>query len=467
MNYTSTRGDSQSPTLAQIITRGTASDGGLYVPERWPTVTDSQLQRLLGGSYAEAAIQVLQHFGADSFEAGLIEQAIPAALDKFAAAANPPIAKVTDNLWSLQLFHGPTLAFKDYALAPLAEILDRKLSHSEQRATVLCATSGDTGAATVSAFANRHRLNVVVLFPNGGVSEFQRRQMTTTGADNVLPLRVDGDFDDCQRIVKSLYQTPQAREFGFTAVNSINMVRILLQTAYYFYAAGQIHRQTGQAAGFIVPTGNFGNVYAAYIARTLGAPINRLVVTSNDNDVLPRLFESGQMQATATRKTISPSMDIQVSSNFERFLWHIKQKSGDAVRKAQQQLAEDRHYSLTDSEQTALHKDFSAVRCSETQARDAMRWMYDTHDRIICPHSATAAHAARQLLDNSNQPLVMVETADPVKFSDAVSDAIGQRPTLPEGTTDLLSATETYTPVAARLDTIESAISHFLQQSTG
>ncbi len=458
MNYTSTRGDTQTPTLSEIVSRGTAADGGLFVPADWPALTGDQLDALLQGSYAETAVAVLKHFGGNSFTTGLLERAIPAAMDKFGAAANPPLKQITDHLWSLELFRGPTFAFKDYALAPLAEILDAKLASEQRRATVLCATSGDTGAATVSAFANRSRLNVVVLFPNGGVSEFQRRQMTTLEADNVLALCVDGDFDDCQRIVKALYQTPQADEFGFTAVNSINLVRILLQTAYYFHAAGNISRQTGRNASFIVPTGNFGNVYAAYIARQLGAPINRLVVTSNENDVLPRLFECGKMEATETHKTISPSMDIQVSSNFERFLWHLKGKSGESVRQAQQQLAEQRCYALSESELKALHHDFSAHRCSTEQANDAMRWMWSDFGKIVCPHSATAVHAARQLQGTTDDQLVLVETADPAKFSSAVHNAIGQQPPPPAGAEKLMTASEQFTAVSASLDAVLTAI---------
>jgi threonine synthase len=458
VNYTSTRGDNQSLSLADIVSRGTAADGGLFVPSEWPQPSSDQLEALLQGSYADTAIAVLNLFGGDSFEPDLLNQAIPKAMEAFGPAANPPLKPITDHLWSLELFRGPTFAFKDYALAPLAEILDARLAREQRRATVLCATSGDTGAATVSAFANRQRLNVVVLFPNGGVSEFQRRQMTTLGAGNVLPLCVDGDFDDCQRIVKALYQTPQADEFGFTAVNSINLVRILLQSAYYFHSAGSIHRQTGRNASFIVPTGNFGNVYAAYIARQLGAPINRLVVTSNENDVLPRLFECGKMEATQTHKTISPSMDIQVSSNFERFLWHLKGKSGESVRQAQKQLAEQRCYALDNKELEALHEDFSAHRCSTEQANDAMRWMWSEFSKIVCPHSATAVHAARQMQGNSGDQLVLVETADPAKFSAAVHNAIGQQPPLPVGAESLLSADEQYTSVAATVEAVMASI---------
>jgi len=319
LNYISTRGGGESLPLSALLTRGTAADGGLFVPQQWPTVSTD----LLEGEYADIATKVLQSFGGESLPDGLIENAVRKATDSFPAPVGPPLTAMGDSLWAMELMHGPTLAFKDFALAPLAEIIDSKLNHDDKTATVLCATSGDTGAATVSAFANRERINAVVLFPDGGVSDFQRRQMTTTGAGNVLPLCVDGDFDDCQRTVKQLYQTEAATRYGYTAVNSINIVRILLQTAYYLRTSGLIQRDTGDQSNFVVPTGNFGNIYAAYIAKQLGAPIGKLIISSNDNDVLPRLFDTGRMQGKKTIKTISPSMDIQVSSNFERLLWHI------------------------------------------------------------------------------------------------------------------------------------------------
>ena len=452
MNYISTRGGSESLPLAELLTRGTADNGGLFVPQQWPDVTTD----LLEGEYAEIATRVLLLFGGETLPKGLIESAVNTAMEKFTAPVGPPVNPLDNNLWTLELMHGPTLAFKDFALAPLAEIIDSKLKHDNKRATVLCATSGDTGAATVSAFANRERVNAVVLFPDGGVSEFQRRQMTTTGAANILPLCVDGDFDDCQRTVKKLYQTQAAKQFGYTAVNSINIVRILLQTAYYLKTSGFLKRTTGETSNYIVPTGNFGNVYAAYIAKQLGAPIGTLVVTSNDNDVLPRFFETSRMQGTRTVKTISPSMDIQVSSNFERLLWHIKQGDTSAVDQAQQALETSGGYELSENEMQRVAQDFKAYRCAEPDAISAIQSVWKKHQKIICPHTATAFHAAEELSQSLPGQNVIVETAHPAKFSKAIEQAIGKTPSIPAHVHDQFQQDEHYQRVKA--DEVQQAI---------
>ncbi len=457
MNYISTRGGDESLSLAQIITRGTAHNGGLFVPQNWPTVDTNERTQLLSGEYADIAGRLLRLFGADSLSGIDITAAIARAMTKFDKPVGPPVNRLADHLWTLELMHGPTLAFKDFALAPLAEIIDQTLQQQNAKATVLCATSGDTGAATVSAFANRERLQAVVLFPNGGVSDFQRRQMTTTGAENVLPLCVDGDFDDCQRIVKSLYRTSAAQRYGYTAVNSINMIRILLQTAYYFRTSGLIQRDTGKSADFIVPTGNFGNIYAAYIAKQLGAPINHLTVTSNDNDVLPRFFDSHRMAGQETVKTISPSMDIQVSSNFERLLWHIKERNGTAVNTTQQNLENSNNYELSHAEMQLIKQDFSAVKCTQDQAVAAMQQVWSQHRKIICPHTATAMHAAMQLGPLSDETVV-VETAHPTKFSAAVADAIGTEPEKPASALATETATEQMEFCDATADAVQAVV---------
>ena len=460
LNYISTRGG-ESLNLAQILTRGTASDGGLFVPEKWPTVSPQQLSALLSGEYADIAGRVLEHFGADSLAIENITAVVAKAMQNFPPPAGPPVTPIKKGLWALELMNGPTLAFKDFALAPLAEIIAATLKHEKRQATVLCATSGDTGAATVSAFANRDNLRAVVLFPEGGVSEFQRKQMTTTGADNVLTLSVKGDFDACQHMVKALYQTDAAQHYGYTAVNSINMVRILLQTAYYFRTSGLIKEKTGKPSNFIVPTGNFGNVYAAYIAKQMGAPVNQLIVTSNDNDVLPRLFESSVMQGQQTVKTISPSMDIQVSSNFERLLWHIKGNDGVAVQQAQQSLEQDSRYELSENEMHRLNKDFLALRCTEADANNAMKIMHSEFNKTICPHTATAVHAYLSLEQDTDAETVVVETAHPAKFSSAVEQATGVVPSVPAHASQLMQAEEQLHTVDSNIQTVQATIDKF------
>lgn len=463
MKYISTRGG-ETLDLAQILTRGTATDGGLFVPEQWPTLNQQQLNDLLTGEYADIAGRVLTLFGGDSLPGNIATEAVTAAMQRFTAPVGPPVTSLKEGLWLMELVHGPTLAFKDFALAPLAEIIARTLQHHNRQATVLCATSGDTGAATVSAFANRENLHAVVLYPQGGVSEFQRKQMTTTAAANVLTLCVKGDFDTCQNIVKALYRTQAAQTYGYTAVNSINIVRILLQTAYYFRTSGLVKANTGKPSNFIVPTGNFGNVYAAYIAKQMGAPINKLIVTSNDNDVLPRLFASSTMQGQKTVKTISPSMDIQVSSNFERLLWHIKDHDGTAVKSAQQSLESQNRYQLSDTEMQRLTRDFSAVRCTEEEANTAMRYMQNEFKRAICPHTATGVHAYTAMAQNQDAETVIAETAHPAKFSDAVTRATGVTPSVPASVADLMTRQENTQTVSADINEVQSIIQNFLNK---
>jgi len=259
-----------------------------------------------------------------------------------------------------------------------------------------------------------------------------------------------------------MYQTDAASKYGYTAVNSINIVRILLQTAYYFRSSGLLQAKTGKSCNFIVPTGNFGNIYAAYIAKQMGAPINKLIVTSNDNDVLPRLFEHGVMQGTKTVKTISPSMDIQVSSNFERLLWHIKHQNGAAVDSAQQSLTDKNSYELSDTEMQWLNKDFSAVKCTESDANAAMQYMQTEHGRTICPHTATGVHAYLNMAEDPSSETVIAETAHAAKFSDAVTDATGVKPDIPEQASQLFEKPENMQSVSADVEKIQSAIDHFI-----
>jgi len=460
LKYISTRGG-ESLKLAELLTRGTAADGGLFVPERWPSINQFQLDKLLEGEYAEIAGRVLEHFG--GLAGNITHTAVRTAMQRFAEPVGPPVTPIKAGLWSLELMHGPTLAFKDFALSPLAEFIDQTLELENRQATVLCATSGDTGAATVSAFANRENLRAVVLFPEGGVSEFQRMQMTTTGAANVLALSVAADFDTCQSIVKKLYQTPAAKQYGYTAVNSINLLRILLQSAYYLRTSGLLQSKTGKTSNFIVPTGNFGNVYAAYIAKQLGAPIGKLIVTSNDNDVLPRFFDSSVMEGKETVKTISPSMDIQVSSNFERLLWHVKNNDGQAVNEAQKALETSNRYQLNESEMQSLRQHFSAMRCVETEATAAIRFVHNEFNKIVCPHTATAFHAYLSMNQNPQTETVIVETAHPIKFSDAVEKAINVTLETPAQVKGLFERQETMVSTKAELSEIQNVISSFLE----
>ncbi len=458
MLYSSTRGNAPARSLRELLSRGTAEDGGLYVPEAWPELTSSELATLSGRAYDQIASDVLALFGGAEWQQCDFTAGIRKALAGFERNDGPPLSRLDDQMWSMELFHGPTLAFKDYALAPLAEAIDRELTITDKRATVLCATSGDTGAATANAFAGRSRANAVILFPEGRVSDVQRKQMTCLGAANVQAISVRGDFDDCQSLVKNLYQSEVAKEYSYTAVNSINLARILLQTSYYIYASVKIHNDCGQPVNFAVPSGNFGNVFAGYIAKQMGAPIGKLIVTSNENDALPRLFETGMMSKAETIPTISPSMDIQVSSNFERMLWILKGRDGNATRDMQKQLAEKSIYELSQSERSRLTKDFDALKCGKHDALNTMRQIHKQFGKIICPHSATGYFAADQLRATLNGPIVVAETAHPAKFPTAVEEALGTLPETPARLEDLLAREEEFATVDPTVEAVQSVI---------
>lgn len=458
MLYTSTRGNAPARSLRELLRRGTAEDGGLYVPETWPELTPGELSALGGRPYDQIASDVLALFGGAEWQQCDFTAGIRHALAGFERNDGPPLTCLDDQLWSMELFHGPTFAFKDYALAPLAEAIDRELELTGKRATVLCATSGDTGAGTANAFAGRARANAVILFPEGRVSDVQRKQMTCLGAANVQAICVRGDFDDCQSIVKSLYQSEAAEKYSYTAVNSINLARILLQTAYYIYASVKIRNASGQPVNFVVPSGNFGNIFAGYIAKQMGAPIGKLIVTSNENDVLPRLFETGRMSKAETIPTLSPSMDIQVSSNFERMLWILKGHDGTATRDMQEQLARHSYYELSQAEHSRLTETFGAMKCGKGDALYTMRRIHETFGKIICPHSATGYFAANQLKATLDGPVVVAETAHPAKFPTAVEEALGTLPDTPARLEELFARDEEFATVDATVEAVQGVI---------
>ncbi|MDX1610063.1 MAG: threonine synthase [Halofilum sp. (in: g-proteobacteria)] len=440
MNYVSTRGDAAKHDFASTLLSGLAPDGGLFVPERIEPLGEAAISRLRGADYATVATEVVSLFAGDSIVRTEIADAIAAALRQFRHPAIAPHRQLDQDRWLLELFHGPTLAFKDYALQIVGELIERRLAHAGRRATVLCATSGDTGAAAAAAFAGRDNVSVVVLHPHGRVSEVQRRQMTTLAHDNVHNFAVDGDFDDCQAMVKALFVDPQAAPLNLTAVNSINWARITSQVAYYAWSS--LRLSGGGAVNYVVPTGNFGNVLAGDVARTLGFPVGRLVLSSNDNDVLPRFFDSGRMERRGTVHTLSPSMDIQVSSNFERALWIATGGDPAAVADYQRALAEQGGYTLDAAPLQRLRERFAAVRCSEDEALDEMGRTWRETGELLCPHTATAARTARNL--ELAGPVVTVATAHPAKFPEAVRRATGEEPPRPQLLDAVMRAEERY-----------------------
>ena len=438
MKYLSTRGGVQHHDFSSVLLTGLATDGGLFVPATMPVLDTDRLDTLRTLPYADLATCVLDLFAGGSIPREDIDSAVRGALSRFTHPALAPIRQLHDQRWVMELFHGPTLAFKDYALQIVGELIERQLALEGRRATIMCATSGDTGAAAAAAFAGRDNVEVVVLHPHGRVSEVQRRQMTTLPQDNVHNFAVDGDFDTCQAMVKSLFLDPEAHSLHLTAVNSINWARIVCQVIYYAWAASRL---CGPGkVNFVVPTGNFGNILAADVARRLGFPVGALVLSSNENDVLPRLLDTGTMQRRDTLPTLSPSMDIQVSSNFERALWDALEGDANAVTAAQEQLSASGSYTLERQALQRLRTRYQAVRCDREQALAEIKRCFTETGEILCPHTATAAHAARGLqLDG---PVVVVGTAHPAKFPDAVAQAIGHAAPQPASLAPRMSAPE-------------------------
>ena len=440
MEYGSTRGGSAGHGFAATLLSGLAPDGGLYVPARIDPLDAAALDRLRGADYATLARDLIARFAGTDVDRGDVADAVARALGQFRHPAIAPHRQLAEDRWLLELFHGPTLAFKDYALQFVGELVEHQLQRAGRRATVLCATSGDTGAAAAAAFARRANVSVVVLHPAGRVSEVQRRQMTTLTADNVFNFAVDGDFDDCQALVKALFLDPAAAPLHLAAVNSINWARIVCQVAYYAWSS--VRLAASGPVNYVVPTGNFGNVLAADVARRLGFPVGRLVLSSNDNDVLPRFFETGRMERRETRRTLSPSMDIQVSSNFERALWFACDGDGRQVERYQRELAEAGGYSVDPGVLHRLRERFEAVRCSEDEALAEMARAWRESGVMLCPHTATAAHAARRL--DLQGPTVVAGTAHPAKFPEAVARATGLEPPRPEVLASVMEAPERY-----------------------
>jgi len=459
LNYVSTRGRAARLDFESVLMAGLARDGGLYVPESWPQFSGQSMSDLAGRSYNQAAAQIMQPLLGDTISREAFSALIETAYAGFAHQAKTPLVQIDSNLWLLELFHGPTLAFKDLAMQLLGLLMDRVLIRSGERATILAATSGDTGAAAVEAFKNRDAIDLFVLFPDGRISDIQRRQMTTSGAANVHPIAVTGTFDDCQSIVKALFGDLTFRdEVRLSAVNSINWARIMAQTVYYFTAAAALggpHR----AVSFSVPTGNFGDIFAGYAACQMGLPIERLVIATNTNDILARTLETGRYEPLGVVPTSSPSMDIQVSSNFERLIFEVSGRDGDRVESLMTAFKEHGSFVLSDPERAAIAGRFAAHRADEAETAATMSRIYRRTGYIADPHTAVGLAAAeREAQNDPATPMVVLATAHPAKFPDAVERAIGETAEVPQRLDAVLSGREAHLTVAPEMDAVRNAI---------
>ncbi len=456
--HQSTRGGERGRRFEEVLLAGLAGDGGLFLPESWPQFSKDALAAMEGRSYAETARHILLPFLEDCFEEAELAALCDEAYASFDHAATAPLRQLAADDWLLELFHGPTLAFKDFALQLLGRMFERVLARRGRRITIIGATSGDTGSAAIHAVAGRANMQIVILHPHGRVSAVQRRQMTTVAAENVFNIAIRGTFDDCQALVKAMFaDVAFRREQDLAAVNSINWARILAQAIYYVFAAlrlGGLERPPL----FAVPTGNFGDVYAGYVARRIGLPVRRLLVATNRNDILARFFETGIYRAGEVVPTVTPSMDIQVASNFERLLFELEDRDGARVRRKLEGFARTGELSVDAARLTMLGDLFAAGRAEEEEIRATIRSVFEESGTIVDPHTAVGIHVGRRLRRPGEGPLVCLATAHPSKFPETVEEATGVRPALPPRLADLMERKERFTVLDNDLEAVEAFV---------
>ncbi len=458
MYYVSTRGAAPRASFDEVLLTGLASDGGLFVPEDWPRFSDDDLRALRGLDYPELACAVMAPFLDDAISTSTFENIVRDAYGIFDHSAVTPLVQLDSDLWLMELFHGPTLAFKDVALQLLGRMLEHVLDRRHERVTIIGATSGDTGSAAIEACRDRDAVDIVILHPQGRVSEVQRRQMTTVDSANVHNVAVEGTFDDCQDLVKAMFNDrPFREEQHLAAANSINWARIMAQTVYYFHAALALGGPD-RAVAFSVPTGNFGNVFAADVARRMGLPIKRLYVGSNRNDILTRFLETGEMAAAPVEPTLSPSMDIQNSSNFERLLFELHGRDGDAVNRDMKTLRETGRFAVDGASLSEARSVFEGMRLDDRDTTNAIAHFYESTGQLLDPHSAIGAWIAREKKSDAAVPVVSLATAHPAKFPEAVEQATGVKPNLPSRLADLLQRPEHYTVLPNDLGAVRAFI---------
>ncbi|SMX42236.1 threonine synthase [Maliponia aquimaris] len=460
MRYISTRGQAPVLTFEEAMLSGLARDGGLYVPETIPHMSAAHIRALHGLSYEDTAFRVMRPFVGDGFTDEVFADLIAKAYAGFGHNARAPLVQLAPGHFLLELFHGPTLAFKDFAMQLIGQLFQEALERRGERVTIVGATSGDTGSAAIEAFKGLDNVDVFILFPHGRVSEVQRRQMTTPTEANVHALALDGDFDDCQARLKDMFNDFAFRDgVRLAGVNSINWARVLAQVVYYFSSAVSLGAPD-RTVSFTVPTGNFGDIFAGYIAKRMGLPIDRLVVATNQNDILHRCLSSGDYRTSQVHPSISPSMDIQVSSNFERALFDAYSRDGAAVAQLMGELKAG-GFSVSQGAMQALREHFDSGRVSEEETLDTILLAQTTMGELLCPHSAVGVRVAEKQR-KADTPMITLATAHPAKFPDAVEKASGLRPPLPKRMADLYERPERVTRVANDLAALESLITERL-----
>ena len=457
MDYISTRGEVPSLGFCDALLAGLARDGGLYVPRKWPSFSKKEIRALRGKSYQEIAFTILSPFTNGEIPDETFRAMIDGAYGTFRHPAIAPLVQTGPNSFVMELFHGTTLAFKDVAMQLLARLMDYALEKRGERATIVGATSGDTGGAAIDAFAGRERTDIFILFPHGKVSPVQQRQMTTSTAGNVHALAVEGNFDDCQNLVKAMFNDTAFRDrVKLSGVNSINWARIMAQIVYYFTTAVALG-SPDRKISFTVPTGNFGDIFAGYCAKRMGLPIDKLVIATNENDILTRMLKTGRYDMKSVKATTSPSMDIQISSNFERLLFEAYDRDASKVRAAMESLKQSNGFEIAPEALKFIRKDFRAGRASERQVAETIRETYAETGYLLDPHSAIGVFVAAKR-EKPDTPMVTLATAHPAKFPAAVKSASGIDPALPTWLADLMHREERFQIIEPELKAVETFI---------
>jgi threonine synthase len=443
--------------FSDVLLTGLARDGGLYIPEEWPHFSKKEIRALRGKSYQEIAEAVLTPFIGGEIPQGELRRMIDEAYASFRHPAVTPLVQSGANSFILELFHGTTLAFKDVAMQLLARLMDHALADRNERATIVGATSGDTGGAAIDAFGSRERTDIFVLFPHEKVSAVQQRQMTTTAHGNVHAIAIRGTFDDCQNLVKAMFNDTRFRDrMQLAGVNSINWARIMAQIVYYFTSAISLGGPDRKIS-YTVPTGNFGDIFAGYAAKRMGLPISKLVIATNENDILARTLKTGRYEMKGVKATTSPSMDIQISSNFERLLFEAFDRDPAKVRAAMEGLKQSGSFDIEKKALAAITGDFKAGRVSEAQVAKTIRHVLGETGYLLDPHSAIGVFTAAKH-GKSSAPMVTLATAHPAKFPLAVEKACGISPALPSWLADLMQREERFEVLDADIKTVENFI---------
>ncbi|KQY71652.1 threonine synthase [Ensifer sp. Root142] len=457
VKYISTRGEAAPLGFCDALLAGLARDGGLYLPREWPTLSKKEIRALRGKSYQDIAFAVLEPFIHGEIPSAKFREMIDEAYATFRHPAIAPLVQTGPNAFVIELFHGSTLAFKDVAMQLLARLMDYVLAERGERATIVGATSGDTGGAAIDAFAGRERTDIFILFPHGKVSAVQQRQMTTSKAGNVHAIAVKGNFDDCQNLVKGMFNDAAFRDrVKLSGVNSINWARIMAQIVYYFTTAIALGGPDRKIS-FTVPTGNFGDIFAGYVAKRMGLPIDKLVVATNENDILARTLKTGRYEMRGVEATTSPSMDIQISSNFERLLFEANDRDPAEVRSAMDSLKQSGSFAIREKALKAIRKEFQAGRASEKDVARTIAKTLEKTGYLLDPHSAIGVFVAAKH-EKASAPMVTLATAHPAKFPDAVKSASGIDPALPTWLADLMNREERFDILDADLKSVETFI---------